>query len=45
MLKNPVDAQLGSKRAELSVLFSDIRGFTSLSEKLDREVVVDLLNQ
>ena len=45
MLKNPVDAQLGSKRAELSVLFSDIRGFTSLSEKLDPEVVVDLLNQ
>ncbi len=45
MLKNPVDAQLGSKRAELSVLFSDIRGFTSLSEKLDPEVVVNLLNQ
>jgi len=45
MLKNPIDAQLGSRRAELTVLFSDIRGFTSLSEKLDPEVVVDLLNQ
>jgi adenylate cyclase len=45
MLKNPIDAQLGSRRAELSVLFSDIRGFTTLSEKLDPEEVVDLLNQ
>jgi adenylate cyclase len=45
MLKNPIDAQLGSRRAELTVLFSDIRGFTSLSERLDPEIVVDLLNQ
>ncbi|MBQ10591.1 MAG: hypothetical protein CMJ45_03470 [Planctomyces sp.] len=45
MLKNPIDAQLGSRRAELSVLFSDIRGFTTLSEKLDPEEVVNLLNQ
>ena len=45
MLKNPIDAQLGSRRAELSVLFSNIRGFTTLSENLDPEEVVDLLNQ
>ncbi len=45
MLKTPIDAQLGSRRAELSVLFSDIRGFTTLSEKLDPEEVVNLLNQ
>ena len=45
MLKSPINAQLGSRRAELTVLFSDIRGFTSLSERVDPEVVVDLLNQ
>ena len=44
MLKAPVDAQLGSRRADLTVLFSDIRGFTSISEKLDPEQVVELLN-
>jgi adenylate cyclase len=45
MLKNPIDAQLGGRRADLTVLFSDIRGFTSLSEKLAPEEVVDLLNE
>ena len=33
-----------NKRAELTVLFSDIRGFTTLSEKLTPEGVVALLN-
>ncbi|MCA1900201.1 MAG: adenylate/guanylate cyclase domain-containing protein [Chloroflexi bacterium] len=33
-----------NKRADLSVLFSDIRGFTTLSEKLTPEEVVALLN-
>ncbi|MCH8279843.1 MAG: CHASE2 domain-containing protein [Chloroflexi bacterium] len=45
MLKNPVEAQLGGRRAELTVLFSDIRGFTTLSEKLEPEQVVSLLNE
>jgi adenylate cyclase len=45
MLKNPVAAQLGGKRAELTVLFSDIRGFTTVSEQLAPEEVVNLLNQ
>ena len=30
MLKDPVAAQLGGKKAELTVLFSDIRGFTTM---------------
>ena len=45
MLKNPLAAQLGGKRADLTVLFSDIRGFTTISEQLAPEEVVALLNQ
>ena len=45
MLKNPLAAQLGGKRADVTVLFSDIRGFTSIAERLAPEEVVSLLNQ
>ena len=45
MLKNPAATQLGGIRADLTVLFSDIRGFTTISERLPPEEIVALLNQ
>ena len=42
--KSEEDVPLGGINKELSILFLDIRGFTTLSEKLRPEEVVDLLN-
>jgi class 3 adenylate cyclase len=36
--------QLGGERKKVSILFSDIRSFTSFSEDMDPRGVVDLLN-
>ena len=45
MLKDPTKLKLGGDKKDLSVLFSDIRGFTSISEKLTPEALVQLLNE
>ncbi|MFZ9738141.1 MAG: GAF domain-containing protein [Prochlorotrichaceae cyanobacterium] len=39
------DAKLGGDRKEVSVLFSDIRSYTTLTENLEAEEVVGMLNE
>jgi len=39
------NAKLGGDRKEVSILFSDIRGYTNLVEKMEPEDVVSMLNE
>ncbi len=45
IMKNPDSLKLGGEKREISILFSDIRGFTSLSEQLSPEALVQVLNE
>jgi adenylate cyclase len=45
LIRDPSKMKLGGERRELTVLFSDIRGFTAFSEKHQPEVVVSELNE
>jgi class 3 adenylate cyclase len=45
LLANPSQAALGGAITELTVLFADLRGFTSFSERSSPEQVVALLNR
>ena len=45
ILSGDTDVDLISQRQELTIFFSDIRGFTPMSERLEPEELVDLLNQ
>jgi len=37
--------ELGGEKRDLTVLFCDIRGFTTLSERLDPKVLIEVLNE
>ncbi|HVC19015.1 MAG TPA: adenylate/guanylate cyclase domain-containing protein [Vicinamibacterales bacterium] len=45
LVANPALARLGGQRREMTVLFSDIRGFTTVSERGQPEDIVHLLNE
>jgi adenylate cyclase len=45
LITNPSLAELGGKRRDMTVLFSDIRGFTTVTEKGDPEDLVAQLNE
>ncbi|MBW3015924.1 adenylate/guanylate cyclase domain-containing protein [Candidatus Woesearchaeota archaeon] len=45
ILKDPDKLKLGGVKREITVFFSDIRGFTTISEKLSPEKLVHLLNE
>jgi adenylate cyclase len=45
LLNNPDAIALGGSRREVTVFFSDVRGFTTISERLTPEELVQLLNE
>ncbi|HLY61618.1 MAG TPA: adenylate/guanylate cyclase domain-containing protein [Terriglobia bacterium] len=45
VLKNPDLFRLGGEEKELTAMFTDIRGFTAISEGLSPSALVDLLNE
>jgi adenylate cyclase len=44
VLDNPEKLKLGGERRECTVFFSDVRGFTTISEALSPEKLVELMN-
>ncbi len=45
LLSNPESVELGGQKRRVSIMMTDIRGFTQLSERLEPERVVTLLNR
>jgi adenylate cyclase len=45
LVNDPALARLGGQRRQMTVLFSDIRGFTAASEKGEAEDIVQTLNE
>ena len=45
LIKNPNSIKLGGEKRNITIFFSDIRGFTSISEKLEPEKLVHLINE
>lgn len=44
LLENPAALELGGQRRHVTIMMSDLRGFTALSERLEPEKVVQMLN-
>lgn len=44
ILEHPEGAAIGGEKREVTVMMSDLRGFTSVSESLESDAVTDLLN-
>ncbi len=44
LIANPDQLKLGGERKEISIFFSDLQGFTSISESLEPEELTELLN-
>ena len=44
LLDDPTNARLGGQRRDVTVLFADLNNFTSLSEQIPAEELLDLLN-
>jgi adenylate cyclase len=44
ILKDPTKLSLGGEKRELTILFSDIRSFTTFSEKMDAKALAGFLN-
>jgi adenylate cyclase len=45
LIRHPERLKLGGERRELSIFFSDLEGFTSISERLEPEALTALLNE
>lgn len=45
LLSNPEKVRIGGERKMITVLFSDVRGFTTISERMTPEEVVTVLNE
>jgi adenylate cyclase len=45
ILANPDEIHLGGENQTVTILFSDIRGFTRMSENMEPHAVVELLNE
>jgi len=45
LIDNPNSLNLGGEKKELSILFSDIRGFTTISENMEPEDLIKVLNR
>ena len=44
ILSHPEKVELGGRKERMTVMFSDVRGFTTFAEKLDPKVLGDFLN-